>query len=67
MVEEAARLYGFPNLQELYIKHCDGITEKSIDCLLTLDNPLKKVSIYTEGVNGEDQLKKWENMAEKNN
>ena len=39
LMEEAAHLYGFPNLKELQMEYCEGITGSFIECLLTLDNP----------------------------
>ena len=65
VMEEAARSYRFPNLQEFDMV-CDGATGRTIDCLLSLDNPLKKMVFRISGVSKEDRLK-WKNLIEKNN
>ena len=66
-MEEAARLYGFPKLQELNMLYCDGITERSIACLLTLDNPLKNICVNFMGPNREKEWKRFESQAKMNN
>ena len=66
-IEKATLLYGFPNLQEFQMEYCVGITQRSIDCLLTLDNPLNYVHFYIEDLNEEDHMKKWESQIKKNN
>ena len=69
VMEEAALLYGFPNLRELEMGYsCNvGISERSIECLLTLDNPLKKISIRRGEVIKHHHVLKWESQAKKNN
>ena len=69
VMEEAARLYGFPNLQEFHMEFNSGasITERSIDCLLTLDNPLKKIYLCEGEKIKYRHAMKWGNMAKKNN
>ena len=70
VIEKASLLYGFPNLRQLLIEYCDGITDKSIDCLLTLENPLEKIYVCTGGVtevSEEEKLANWESKIKKNN
>ena len=72
VMEEAAHLYGFPNLRELRIEYCrDTFTERSIECLLTLDNPLEKICFFGGWMDNAPKeqflLEKWEREAKKNN
>ena len=70
VMEEASRLYGFPNLQELCVGYCQkAFTERSIELLLTLDNPLEEIYFF-DGLwtrPKEQLLKKWKSEAKKNN
>ena len=68
VIEKAALLHGFPNLQDWHTE-VNSITERSVDCLLTLNNPLKKIRIASYNLNeDEEELKnKWNNMVKKNN
>ena len=68
VIEKAALLYGFPNLQELTMEMWGELTPKLIDFLLTLDNPLKKIVLrqIDRGAESEN-LAKWEGLAKKNN
>ena len=67
VMEEVVHLYGFPNLQEFIMHYCKGVTTRSIDCLLTLDNPLKKIGFRTIEGSEEDQEENWESQINKNN
>ena len=70
VMEDAALLYGFPNLRELCIEYCyKTFTERSIECLLTLDNPLEKISFMAGWMKKPKKklLKKWKREAKKNN
>ena len=67
LIEEIALSRGFSNLKVADFEFCGGITERSIECLLTLDNPLKKMFVYLMEHSREEYLNKWENQAKKNN
>ena len=68
VMEEATRLYRFPNLRELRISCCDGNTERSIDCFLSLDNPLQKIELCLKNDGRNDEiLEKWESQIKTNN
>ena len=70
VMEEVARLYRFPNLRELQFTNCGKTsTERSIECLLKLDNPLEKI-LFRGGWRTKPKkqlLKKWEREVKKNN
>ena len=72
-MEEAVRLNGFPNLQEFNMKYCHALSGKSIDCLLKLDTPLKKMNLTFFELESEEKIaawkneKNWENQIKENN
>ena len=65
--EKAALLHGFPNLQEIKLELCGSFTKNTINRLLALKNPLKKVTIGNCERIHDQHIEVWRRMAILNN
>ena len=68
VIEEAARAHGFPKLEMFSIYLCQNIRETSVDLLLSLESPIKKISIKDCKLVSKDgeYVSNWQDNAEEN-
>ena len=67
-IEQAAVLHGFPNLKIFYLRHCNAVTKRSIDILLALNNPLRKIIFLNcAHLSNSNRQSEWREMARKKN
>ena len=67
-IERAAVLHEFPNLKELHLRNCNAVTKRSIDALLALNNPLRKmIFLNCAHLSSSSRISEWREMARKKN
>jgi hypothetical protein len=64
---KVAGIQTFSNLEELFIKCCDTVTEKGIDVFMNAQNPIKEIVLSSCRQISKSNAECWERQAKKNN